>query len=264
MLRASATRRVPYAQPLNTDTFDPIQDSSVISVRRLFVDPFKGKIFDDSLEHRRPVTDSKSLTSPPVAPLGTDSQHSADSFLGISNSTTEYTLNPPNMAGRLPSLSTSDLPAASSSEASATASPARGTAMLNSIFKSVRVPEFKYRWQFWAEKGQQQPPPKSASTTTGAEEYANRPKPLGEQIVSVKDFYQHFNNIPVDSLKLRDSIHLFHLGVKPLWEDPRNTKGGAWYFRIGKEQAGQFWHEICLLAVGDVLQGAVETKRACE
>lgn len=134
--------------------------------------------------------------------------------------------------------------------------------MLNNIFKSVRVPEFKYRWQFWAEKGQQNPPPKSSSTTAGAEEYASRPKPLGEQIVSVKDFYQHFNNIPVESLKLRDSIHLFHLGVKPLWEDPRNTKGGAFYFRIGKEHAAQFWHEICLLAVGDVLQGAVETKRA--
>ncbi|KAL5381166.1 hypothetical protein DPSP01_007420 [Paraphaeosphaeria sporulosa] len=166
------------------------------------------------------------------------------------------------MAGRLPALSTSDLPTASPTEASATASPARGSAMLNSIFKSVRVPEFKYRWQFWAEKGQQQPPPKTTSTTAGAEEYANRPKPLGEQIVSVKDFYQHFNNIPVESLKLRDSIHLFHLGVKPLWEDPRNTRGGAWYFRISKEQAAQFWHEICLLAVGDVLQGAVETKRA--
>jgi len=168
------------------------------------------------------------------------------------------------MAGRLPVLSTSNLPTASAQETSATASPARGTAMLNSIFKSVRVPEFRFKWLFWAEKGQQTSSSKPASTTAGAEEYASRPKPLGEQIVSVKDFYQHFNNIPVDSLKLRDSIHLFHLGVKPLWEDPRNARGGAYYFRLPKETAAQFWHEICLLAVGDVLQGAVETKRACK
>lgn len=164
------------------------------------------------------------------------------------------------MAGRLPVLTTSDLPAASAQEASATASPARGTAMLNSIFKSVRVPEFRFKWQFWAEKGQQSTPG-GKSATAGAEEYAARPKPLGDQIISVKEFYQHFNNIPVSDLKLRDSIHLFHLGVKPLWEDPRNTRGGAYYFRVSKELAPDFWHEICLLAVGDILQGAVETKR---
>jgi hypothetical protein len=167
------------------------------------------------------------------------------------------------MAGRLPTLSTSNLPQASAQEASATASPARGTAMLNSIFKSVRVPEFRFKWQFWAEKGQQSTPG-GKSATAGAEEYASRPKPLGDQIISVKEFYQHFNNIPVGDLKLRDSIHLFHLGVKPLWEDPRNTRGGAYYFRISKDLAPDFWHEICLLAVGDILQGAVETKRQCK
>jgi hypothetical protein len=165
-----------------------------------------------------------------------------------------------NMAGRFPVLSTSNLPPASESEQSATASPARGTAMLNSIFTKVRVPEFRHKWQFWGEKGQQQ----SSKSSTDPDDFASRPKPLGELIISVKEFYQHFNNIPTDSLKLRDSIHLFHMGIKPLWEDPRNTRGGAYYFRIGKENAAQFWHEICLLAVGDVLQGAVETKRECK
>ena len=172
-------------------------------------------------------------------------------------------ISPPisTMAGRFPVLSTSDLPPASASEQSATASPARGSAMLNSIFKSVRIPEFRFRWMFWAEKGQQSGP---KDKTAQPEEYASRPKPLGEQIISIKEFYQHFNNIPVESLKLRDSIHLFHIGVKPVWEDPRNTRGGAWYFKVSKDVAPQFWHELCLLAVGDVLQSAVETKRACE
>lgn len=165
------------------------------------------------------------------------------------------------MAGRFPVLSTSNLPQATPEEQSATASPARGTAMLNSIFKSVRVPEFRHKWMFWAEKGQQA---SGKDKSAQSEEYASRPKPLGEQIISVKEFYQHFNNIPVESLKLRDSIHLFHLGIKPVWEDPRNTRGGAWYFKIPKDIAAQFWHEMCLLAVGDGLQGAVETKRACK
>lgn len=163
------------------------------------------------------------------------------------------------MTNRFPSLkmTTADLPQQSASESLSTASPARGSAMLNSIFKSVRVPEFRFKWQFWAEKGQ-------STTASASEEYASRPKPLGDQIISIKEFYQHFNNIPTDSLKLRDSIHLFHLGVKPLWEDPRNSRGGAWYFRVNKDVAGQVWHEIALLAVGDVLQAAVETKRDCK
>ncbi|CBX96422.1 hypothetical protein IAQ61_005702 [Plenodomus lingam] len=173
--------------------------------------------------------------------------------------TTEITtpLHATTMANRFPALSTSDLPRASAEEQSATASPARGTAMLNSIFKSVRVPEFRFKWLFWAEKGQAGAPASKA----GAEDFASRPKPLGDTIISVKEFYQHFNNIPVENLKLRDSIHLFHLGVKPVWEDPRNVKGGAWYFKVSKDVASQFWHEMCLLAVGDILQGAVETKR---
>ncbi|KAF2011561.1 translation initiation factor eIF4e [Aaosphaeria arxii CBS 175.79] len=163
------------------------------------------------------------------------------------------------MAGRIPALSTSDLPSASPQEASATASPARGTAMLNSIFKSVRVPEFRFRWQFWAEKGQQAPA--TSSDQQASEDFASRPKHLGEQIISIKEFYQHFNNIPTDQLKMRDSIHLFHVGITPVWEDRRNLRGGAFYFRVKKELAAKFWHEICLLAVGDVLQSAVETKR---
>lgn len=188
---------------------------------------------------------------------------SNESDLSLVANNPSLSSSPPTftMAGRLPVLGTSDLPAASPQEQIATASPARGHAMLNSIFKSVRVPEFRFKWLFWAEKGQQNAP---KDKTVQDEGYASRPKPLGDQIVSVKEFYQHFNNIPVESLKLRDSIHLFHLGIKPVWEDPRNVRGGAWYFKIGKDVAGQFWHEMCLLAVGDVLQGAVETKRPCK
>jgi hypothetical protein len=195
----------------------------------------------------------------PNEPLTQESSVALTHILNILND-----IGPPDAtmsSSRFPVLSTTDLPKASAEEQAATASPARGTAMLNSIFKSVRVPEFRFKWMFWAEKGQQAPPKdKSASS----EEYASRPKPLGDQIISVKEFYQHFNNIPVENLKLRDSIHLFHLGVKPVWEDPRNARGGAWYFKVSKELAPQFWHEMCLLSVGDILQGAVETKRACK
>jgi hypothetical protein len=212
---------------------------------------YQNKLLESDLSFYLP---SRKRSKPNNAPTPTQT---------LTHATSNGTLHIPSstMAGRFPVLSTSNLPQATPEEQSATASPARGTAMLNSIFKSVRVPEFRHKWMFWAEKGQQATPKdKSASS----EEYASRPKPLGDQIISVKEFYQHFNNIPVENLKLRDSIHLFHMGIKPVWEDPRNTRGGAWYFKIPKDIAAQFWHEMCLLAVGDGLQGAVETKRACK
>jgi hypothetical protein len=59
-------------------------------------------------------------------------------------------------------------------------------------------------------------------------------------------------------------VHLFKKGVKPLWEDPRNIKGGAWTFRVPKEQAPEFWKHLCLAAIGEVLQGAVyDESRTC-
>jgi len=167
------------------------------------------------------------------------------------------------MASRFPVLNTTNLPTITDEEAKNTISPARGAAMKNQILKQLRVPEFRFLWQFWAEKGQASAP--TLGTKESADAYASRPKPLGDQVRNVKDFYEHYNNIPTENLKNRgDSIHLFHLGVKPLWEDPRNARGGAYYFRVSRENAAQFWHEICVLAVGDVLQGAVETKRECK
>jgi hypothetical protein len=195
---------------------------------------YQNKLLESDLSFYLPSRKRSKPNNAP-APIQILTHATSNGTLHISSST---------MAGRFPVLSTSNLPQATPEEQLATASPARGTAMLNSIFKSVRVPEFRHKWMFWAEKGQQATPK--------------------DQIISVKEFYQHFNNIPVENLKLRDSIHLFHMGIKPVWEDPRNTRGGAWYFKIPKDIAAQFWHEMCLLAVGDGLQGAVETKRACK
>lgn len=259
MLKASAGRSANIDKPLQFDS-SPHKPKSEFKGIQYILDLLRSSAAQ--LEARLTKTTSDIKNDPAVANCKRISAARADVKklrpIALNVQTPPPT---PTMAGRFPVLSTSNLPPASASEQSATASPARGSAMLNSIFKSVRVPEFRFRWLFWAEKGQQSGP---KDKTTPSEDYASRPKPLGEQIISIKEFYQHFNNIPVESLKLRDSIHLFHMGVKPVWEDPRNERGGAWYFKVSKDAAPQFWHELCLLAVGDVLQGAVETKRACK
>lgn len=49
-------------------------------------------------------------------------------------------------------------------------------------------------------------------------------------------------------------MHLMAEGVKPLWEDPRNTHGGFWTLRVYKSDSPQIWNELVLAAIGDQFQ----------
>lgn len=113
-----------------------------------------------------------------------------------------------------------------------------------------RAPVLVHSWDFWHDRQE-----RSTDNTSG--NYEDRLEPLAH-INDVKQFWGVFNNFDINQLKLRDSVHLFHKGVKPVWEDPRNARGGSWTFRIPKQQASDFWREMCLLAIGEQLQEAVE------
>lgn len=75
---------------------------------------------------------------------------------------------------------------------------------------------------------------------------------------TAQSFWQVFNNTPFTTLALRDSYRLFKKNVKPIWEDPRNSRGGAWIFRVPKSQSFEFWKEIQMMAIGETLQEVVE------
>ncbi|EMC97955.1 hypothetical protein BAUCODRAFT_66583 [Baudoinia panamericana UAMH 10762] len=77
-------------------------------------------------------------------------------------------------------------------------------------------------------------------------------------IHDVRQFWNVWNNFQIADLALRDSVHLFHKGVKPVWEDPRNTEGGSWTFRVSKDKGQAFWTELGMLAIGEQLQAAVD------
>ena len=78
------------------------------------------------------------------------------------------------------------------------------------------------------------------------------------EINNVQTFWETFNNFPLESLRMRDSIHLFKRTVKPVWEDKRNVNGGSWTFRVAKEKSAEFWMAINLMAIGEGLQDSVE------
>lgn len=118
-----------------------------------------------------------------------------------------------------------------------------------------------HSWEFWHDRQDRKksPEPDAPVLASTDEEikYEDRLVKLLD-ISDVKHFWEMHNNFDVRSmLKLRDSVHLFKKGVKPLWEDPRNVHGGAWTFRVPKEQAAEFWMHTCLLAIGERLQEAV-------
>jgi Eukaryotic initiation factor 4E len=89
------------------------------------------------------------------------------------------------------------------------------------------------------------------------DDYTGRLKVLESNVSDIAAFYQVYNNFPWDKVKLRDTIHVFHQAVKPVWEDPANIDGGSWTFRVGRSRAQEFFHEIALLNVSNEVNYAV-------
>lgn len=159
-------------------------------------------------------------------------------------------------------LQVGGLPTASNAEAESTASPARGAEMRNFLqarLQKNRAPPLVHSWDFWHDRQDRAPPP-TQDTDQNDANYEDRLKKLAE-INDVRTFWTMFNNFDLSDLPLRDSVHLFHKGVKPIWEDPRNQKGGSWTFRVPKAQGSEFWKELCMMAIGEQLQAAIESDR---
>ena len=160
-----------------------------------------------------------------------------------------------------PVIQVNNLPSPSEETLSATISPARGKEMRANLLQRLRPPPLVHVWEFWHDR--QDRKPTVGHVTDAKAESANYEDRLVKMatVTDVREFWELFNNFDVMKLPLRDSVHLFHKGVKPLWEDPRNERGGAWTFRVPKDRAKDFWKEICMMAIGEQLQEGVASKR---
>ncbi|KAK4546350.1 hypothetical protein LTR36_002027 [Oleoguttula mirabilis] len=173
-----------------------------------------------------------------------------------------------------PRLTVSGLPHLAAEDATTTTSPARGAEMKNFLqarLQKNRAPPLVHSWDFYHDRQDRTQSTNLSSTNTtsvttgqqggdGEDNYEARLEKLAV-IDDVRKFWNVFNHFPIHNLALRDSIHLFHKGVKPVWEDPRNTRGGAWTFRVPKHHAQEFWQEVCMMAIGEQLQNAVHDEK---
>ncbi|EEH40954.1 translation initiation factor 4E [Paracoccidioides lutzii Pb01] len=116
------------------------------------------------------------------------------------------------------------------------------------ILGKLRPLPFQYHWTVWYEKHS-----KSAN-------YDERLFVLHEDVADIGTFYRVYNNYPWDKVKLRDTVHIFRKGTKPVWEDPENFKGGCWTFRVPKAKSQAFFHEIAILCMANEFQAALEAE----
>jgi translation initiation factor 4E len=65
--------------------------------------------------------------------------------------------------------------------------------------------------------------------------------------------------------------HFFREGIRPVWEDDANKKGGKWIMRLKKGVCDRYWEDLLMAMVGDQFNeasdevcGAVLSVRAQE
>ncbi|KAF9885104.1 hypothetical protein FE257_000744 [Aspergillus nanangensis] len=114
------------------------------------------------------------------------------------------------------------------------------------IFGKLRPVPFQYHWTVWYEKH-------SEPAASQEKLYV-----LHEDVADIATFYRVYNNYPWDKVRLRDTVHIFRKGVRPVWEDPENQNGGCWKFRVPKSKAQAFFHEISILCMANEFQVALE------
>ncbi|KFX99981.1 hypothetical protein V495_05932 [Pseudogymnoascus sp. VKM F-4514 (FW-929)] len=124
----------------------------------------------------------------------------------------------------------------------------------NNMLKAMRPLPTQHYWNVYFDRPQGKDPKKAADGN-----YEATLEQLAHQIESVQDFWRYNNNTPVDQIKMRESIYLFKQGFQPIWEDRRNINGGSWTFRVPKASGPDFWTRVQLMAIGEKLQGCLDT-----
>ncbi|KAL4964535.1 eukaryotic translation initiation factor 4E [Aspergillus stella-maris] len=141
-------------------------------------------------------------------------------------------------------------------------SPATRRTLHQNILGKLRPLPLQYHWTFWYDKHADNATTTITTTTTSdtkeVEIYNSRLSILYESVSDIATFYRIYNNYPWEKIPQRDTVHIFRKGVKPIWEDPENLRGGCWRFRVPKRKAQAFFHEIAILAISNEFQAVLE------
>lgn len=84
---------------------------------------------------------------------------------------------------------------------------------------------------------------------------------------TVEDFWCLFNHIkPPSQLSVHCDYNYFKNGIKPMWEDERNTVGGRWLLQLpsakNNPHIDDYWKNIILSIVGEIYEQSNEINGA--
>jgi len=75
----------------------------------------------------------------------------------------------------------------------------------------------------------------------------------------VEDFFTIYKHLKRPStLPLVSDYHIFKKGIRPVWEDEENKKGGKWIVRLKKGVGGSLLGGLTLRIIGDQFAEASE------
>jgi len=79
---------------------------------------------------------------------------------------------------------------------------------------------------------------------------------------TVEDFWLVYGHLELASrLQSGCDYSLFKEGIKPMWEDARNRRGGRWILNLDKKQRGacldKFWLEVMLCLIGETFESTL-------
>lgn len=76
---------------------------------------------------------------------------------------------------------------------------------------------------------------------------------------NAEDFFSVYRHLKRPStLPLVSDYHIFKNGIRPVWEDDENRKGGKWIVRLKKGVADRYWEDLVFAIVGDQFAEASE------
>ena len=78
-------------------------------------------------------------------------------------------------------------------------------------------------------------------------------------VSTVESFWTIYSHLKRPSLLPSVSdYHIFKEGIRPVWEDEANKRGGKWIIRLKKGVADRYWEDLLLAIVGDQFMEAGE------
>jgi translation initiation factor 4E len=76
---------------------------------------------------------------------------------------------------------------------------------------------------------------------------------------TAQEFWKVFAHLKrPSSLPTVSDYNVFKHGIRPVWEDEENKKGGKWIMRLKKGVADRYWEELLMALVGDQFMDAGE------